>query len=209
MRCLQCGALSFNLICASCAKILGELSLQSREAVELKVYYFYSYDEIKRLLFSKHNMHGSAVYKRLASLSFARFAELLGSNFDEFLGADFRANFSSTDGRGPLINALPLDDRVDSGYSHTAILARALKCKQIKPLYNALKAQNRVKYAGKSLDFRRKNPRNFKLLKPLNAPVILVDDIITSSLSMQDAHNCLKKAGANVLFGLVLADARD
>lgn len=207
MRCLQCGAFSFRLICKNCSKILGEISLQSRMAGDLKVYYFYKYDEIKPLILSKHKMHGSGLYKRLAKLSFTPFAKLLSSNFNEILNDNFVKNFSQNDGK-IIINAIALDDKVSSGYSHTAILARALKTEQIKPLYNALKAQNSVKYAGKSLEFRRKNPRNFKLLKPVNAPVILVDDIITSSLSMQDAHKCLKKAGVSVLFGLVLADAR-
>ncbi len=206
MRCLQCGAFSFNLICKNCSKILGEISLQSRMAGDLKVYYFYHYDEIKPLILAKHKMHGSALYKRLAMLSFTPFARLLCSNFNEILNDDFIANFNQT--TTPIINAIALDDNVNTGYSHTAILARALKTKQIQPIFNALKAQNKVKYAGKSLEFRRKNPRNFKLLKQINAPVILVDDIITSSLSMQDAHTCLKKAGVRVLFGLVLADAR-
>jgi len=173
-------------------------------AGDLKVYYFYHYDEIKPLILAKHKMHGSALYKRLAMLSFTPFARLLCSNF-EILNAEL-ANFNQT--TTPIINAIALDDNVNTGYSHTAILARALKTKQIQPIFNALKAQNKVKYAGKSLEFRRKNQRNFKLLKQINAPVILVDDIITSSLSMQDAHTCLKKAGVRVLFGLVLADAR-
>ena len=125
MRCLQCGAFSFNLICKNCSKILGEISLQSRMAGDLKVYYFYHYDEIKPLILAKHKMHGSALYKRLAMLSFTPFARLLCSNF-EILNAEL-ANFNQT--TTPIINAIALDDNVNTGYSHTAILARPKSAK--------------------------------------------------------------------------------
>ena len=190
VRCMNCGSLSFFIFCKNCLKILSENELRYRLAGDLKVYYFYNYTEIEHLLFSKHKMHGTSVFKALAKLSFKQFAKSF-----------YLPNT-------PKIIALPLDDSVKSGYSHTAILARALKNSQISPLYNALKAQNNVKYAGKTLEFRRKNPRNFKLFKKIDEPVILIDDIITTGLSMQEAYEVLKKEQIEVLFGLVLADAR-
>ena len=190
VRCINCGNFSLFMFCKNCLKILGENELKYRLAGDLKVYYFYNYSEIEQLLFSKHKMHGANVFKTLAKLSFRQFAKSF-----------YLPNT-------PKIAALPLDDSVSSGYSHTAILARALKNNQISPLYNTLKAQNNVKYAGKTLEFRRKNPRNFKLFKKITSPVILVDDIITTGLSMQEAYKVLQNEQIEVLFGLVLADAR-
>ncbi len=190
VRCINCGNFSLFMFCKNCLKILSENELRYRLVDDLKVYYFYNYSEIEQLLFSKHKMHGANIFKTLAKLSFRRFAKSF-----------YLPNT-------PKIAALPLDDSVSSGYSHTAILARALKNNQISPLYNALKAQNNVKYAGKTLEFRRKNPRNFKLFKKIGEPVILVDDIITTGLSMQEAYKVLQNEQIEVLFGLVLADAR-
>lgn len=191
MRCLQCGKLSFRLLCADCVRILESYPLKSRQLDDLQVFYFYAYSEISALLHTKHKLCGSGVFRLLSKLSISRFA----SSF----------YLPST----PLIHAIGLDDDVKSGYSHAAIIAKALKNAQIAPLYHALIAQNSVKYAGKSLEFRQKNPRNFRLLKPLKAPVILVDDIITTGLSMKEAKGCVERAGGEVLFGIVLADARE
>lgn len=126
----------------------------------------------------------------LARLSFHRFREFFTPN--------------ST------LNAIALDDRVENMlYSHSAILAHSLKSAHIRPIFGALHAQNRVKYSGKSLEFRRKNKRNFKLLKPVFSPVILVDDIVTTGSSLLEAKEFLEKNEIQVLFGLVLADAKD
>ena len=155
------------------------------------MFYFYAYSEISALLTTKHKLCGSGVFKALCQLSISRFAQSF------YLPSE------------PHIHAIALDDNVKSGYSHSAIIAKALKNAQISPLPNALKAMSEVKYAGKSLEYRQKNPRNFKLLKPLKAPVILVDDIITTGLSMKEAKECVENDGGEVLFGIVLADARE
>lgn len=126
----------------------------------------------------------------LAKLSFYRFREYFKPN--------------------SIINAIALDDRVeDRLYSHSAILAHSLKDGYIKPIFGALQAQNPVKYSGKSLEFRQKYKRNFKLLKPIVHPVILVDDIVTTGSSLLEAKEFLKRNKIEVLFALVLADAKD
>ena len=191
MRCLGCGRFCLRLLCATCQNILSSYTLKSRLVDELEVFYFYAYSEISALLGTKHKLCGSGVFKALCQLSISRFAQ-------SFYLPDV-----------PLIHAIALDDNVKSGYSHSAIIAKALKNAQISPLPNALKAMSEVKYAGKSLEYRQKNPRNFKLLKPLKAPVILVDDIITTGLSMKEAKECVENDGGEVLFGTVLADARE
>ncbi|ARR00101.1 ComF family protein [Campylobacter porcelli] len=189
MRCLKCAKISFKMICKDCQNILSEYEQGCRLVDGFKVYYFYKYSDIKELLATKHHLHGSFVISHLASLSLAKFA----------------SEFSF----GSKVAVVALDDNIKSGYSHTAILAKALSNSELSPIYRALRAINEVKYAGKSLEFRRKNPRKFQLLKQIKYPVILVDDIITTGSSMLEAKKVLAKAGINVLFGLVLADARE
>lgn len=189
MRCAKCGAFSARIICENCLKILREPPVGMRFLGEFRVYYFYKYSEISDLIASKHKMHGHFVFEILAKICFEKFAQSF-----EF---------------GEKISAVALDDNVRSGYSHTAILVKFLRSKEIKPIYGALRAQNNVKYAGKSLKFRQENPRRFKLLKNVNSPVILVDDLVTTGTSMLEAKKVLEKDGIHVLFGLSLADARE
>ncbi|EAI9629818.1 ComF family protein, partial [Campylobacter coli] len=63
-------------------------------------------------------------------------------------------------------------------------------------------------YSGKSLKFRQDNKRKFKLLKKINNPVILVDDIVSSGSSLLEAKQFLEKNKISVLFAVVLADAK-
>lgn len=65
-----------------------------------------------------------------------------------------------------------------------------------------------LKYSGKSLKFRQDNKRKFKLLKKINNPVILVDDIVSSGSSLLEAKQFLEKNKISVLFAVVLADAK-
>ncbi|ELL1631815.1 ComF family protein [Campylobacter upsaliensis] len=191
MRCINCHSFTLLAFCDSCLKELSEQSWGVRNLEnDFKVYYFYKYSEIKHLLHSKHKFYGYFVFKFLAKLTFAKFHQI------------FKPQTK--------LNAIALDDRVEKGlYSHAAILARALKSPFIKPVFAALHAQNKVSYSGKSLEFRRKNKRNFKLLKEIKYPVILVDDIITTGSSILEAKEILEKNKICVLFALVLADAKD
>ncbi|EAI5601854.1 ComF family protein [Campylobacter upsaliensis] len=191
MRCINCHSFTLLAFCDSCLKELSEQSWGVRKLEnDFKVYYFYKYSEIKHLLHSKHKFYGYFVFKFLAKLTFAKFHQI------------FKPQTK--------LNAIALDDRAKKGlYSHAAILARALKSPFIKPVFAALHAQNKVSYSGKSLEFRRKNKRKFKLLKEIKYPVILVDDIITTGSSILEAKEILEKNKICVLFALVLADAKD
>ncbi len=154
----------------------------------LDVYSFYKYSEILKLLHTKHYYHGSYIYKILANNSFRKFSK------------DFEY--------GDKVYAIPIDDKTTSNYSHTAILARALKSKIIKPVYGKLISKNSVSYSKKSLDFRLKNPRNFKYSFKEKIDVILVDDIVTTGTTLSEANEVLKRHNVNILFALTLADAK-
>jgi competence protein ComFC len=147
-----------------------------------KVVSFYEYRQIEPLLLTKHHAVGSEIYKILAKNSFSEFSK----------------NFKSE------AFAVPIDDRIDSGYSHTAILAHALKSRFIKAKYGVLEAKNRVTYSGKPLSFRLQNPREFRYKGP-KGDIVLVDDIVTTGTTLKEAYRVCKAAGASPLFALTLA----
>jgi competence protein ComFC len=189
MRCLACGKLSFEIICKNCQTTLLSTSLHSREvAKDFFVYSFYNYTDISKLLNAKYHFFGDKVLQILASNSFKKFS----LNF----------TFSNQ------VYAISIDDVVTKDFSHSAILAQNLKSNIIKPYFNVLKAQNRVSYAGKSLEFRQKNKRDFIYSGKQYLNIILVDDIITTGATMQEAKIILEKNNCEVLFGLVLSDAK-
>lgn len=103
---------------------------------------------------------------------------------------------------------LPVDDTPKKGFSHTAILAKSLQTERIHPLFNSLKATAEVTYAGKSLEYRLKHPRNFIYTGKKDIEVILVDDVVTTKTTLNEAIEVLNESGIKVAFSLVLADKR-
>lgn len=190
MRCLLCSGWSWKAICTECIQTQLKPQPSTRILEEgFKVHSFFSYDTIAPLLHVKHQLHGGRVYNQLARLSFTSFINTI----------DFTT---------PII-AIPVDDHVRSGYSHTAILAKALNSLHVKPHYNVLRASSKVSYSGKSLSQRKANPRKFTCKLEGTHDVILVDDLITTGLTLTQARKALIKAGHNPLFALTLANAKE
>ncbi len=183
MRCHACRRLSLSPICRSCRELylFPEPKVRTLET-GLKVVSFFSYDEVEPFLLTKHTAHGWFVYRVLAREAFATLER-------------------STD-----TWAIPVDDVAAGGYSHTALLAKALRKRGYRPLFGALRARNRVSYAGQSRAFRLENPRNFAYAGPAGIRAVLVDDIVTTGLTLQEAHGALLKAGVGVAHAFVLAD---
>ena len=189
MICLTCKNLSFQIICKDCQTNLLTPSFHKREIEDgFFNYSFYSLSELENLISSKYYFHGDRVFNLLAKLSFAKFA----SNF----------TFTSQ------VFAIPIDDHTRHDFSHTAILAKHLNSQFIAPKYNSLKATNIVKYAGKDLEFRQKNPRKFEVTNITNQMTILCDDLITTGATIKQAKKDLEKKNNQVLFSLTLADAK-
>mgnify|MGYP005846868791 CR=1 FL=1 len=187
MKCLMCESFSLTHICPSCQKTFLTPSLYKRHLSNgILVISFYKYKEIKELLFTKHTDLGFYIYTLLAELSFKKFAQ----NFE------FEERLLS----------LCIDDKVASGYSHTAILNRALKSQNIEPLYSKLRATNAITYSGKSREFRLLHPRDFTLKDFRGSSVIVVDDIITTGSTLYQATELLKRSNKEVLFCLTLCD---
>ncbi len=190
MKCILCKQYSLKLICKSCQNSFLEPKLSERTLADgFKIYSFYHYHEIEDLLTTKHTHIGSAIYTILAQLAFKRFA-----NAFSFINP---------------VYAIAIDDHVKNGYSHTAVLTKALKSKDIVPLFASLRAQNNITYSGRSLEYRLQNPRRFSYSYKSDIDAILVDDIVTSTMTINEAKNTLLKNAVNPLFALTLADARE
>ena len=187
MKCLMCESLSFTHICSSCQELFLKPSLYKRKLSNgTQVISFYKYREIKDLLHTKHTDLGYYIYNILAQNSFKKFAQ-------EF-------KFTNK------ITSIAIDDHVESGYSHTAILNNSLNSSYIKPLHSHLRAKNRISYSGKSKEFRILNPRNFHFRNFQDKELILVDDIITTGATLYQATQTMRQNSKEVLFCLTLAD---
>ncbi|HQR74166.1 MAG TPA: ComF family protein [Sulfurovum sp.] len=191
MRCYSCSRFSVPVICKTCRENLFAPTMGTRKVGTLDVISFYKYSSLEALLHTKHKAEGYRIYKTLAKMTMKPFIE-------EFTEADDR-----------MVYIIGIDEYVKSGYSHVALLTRAMKTKHSKPLHGALLAQNRVNYAGKSLQFRLENPRDFHYTGKAGIDVILVDDIITTGITLQEAQSVLLSYGVNVLFALTLADVQE
>ncbi len=188
MRCMLCESLSFTHICSTCQNTFLTPSIYKRKLPNgIEVISFYKYNEIKELLHTKHTDLGFYIYAILAENSIKKFAH------------EFR--FDS------IVTSIPIDDHIKNGYSHTAILNKALKSKFIKPKFNILRASNKVSYSGKSKEFRLLNPRNFEIKEFKEESVILVDDLITTGSTLNQATQTVRSSKKEVLFCLTLADA--
>ncbi|MEA2049357.1 MAG: ComF family protein [Campylobacterota bacterium] len=189
MRCISCENLSINIICKTCQNNFLLPIFHTRELKkDFFVYSFYNYEEIQNFLNTKYQFYGDRVFNILAKLSFNKFAQ--NFLFDQ------------------KIYAIPIDDHTRHEFSQTAILAKHLKSHNITPIYNTLKATNIIKYAGKDLEFRKKNRRDFIYTGEKNLQVILVDDLVTTGLTILEAKDILEKNGCTVLFALTLSDAK-
>ena len=183
----MCESLSLKHICNSCQKLYLTPQLYKRQLQNnIQVISFYKYSDIKDLLHTKHTDIGFHIYNILAENSFKKFAEEF--QFDE------------------VVATIAIDDGVESGYAHTAVLNKHLNSSYLKPRYNILRAKNRLSYSGKSREFRLNNPRDFRLKRFKEQHLILVDDIITTGSTLNEAINEMRKVDKEVLLCLTLCD---
>ena len=187
MKCILCERYTFTHICKTCQKNFLSPSFSKRKLPNgIDLISFYKYEEIKKLLFTKHTDLGFYIYALLAKLSFKQFAQEFHTK-EKYI-------------------SLAIDDTIKSGYSHTAILNHALKTYNINPLHNTICGKNRISYSGKSKIFRQENPRDFQVKKLKSENIILVDDIVTTGQTLTQACAKIKEQGKTVSFCLALTD---
>ena len=189
MRCITCELWSLQIICKNCQDTLLQPTLNKRQLDDdFFVYSFYSYEELQDLLNTKYEFYGDKVFNILAKLSFSKFS----SNFNY----------------GEKVTSIPIDDHTRHEFSQSAILAKHTKSLNLTPIYSTLKASNKIKYAGRDLEFRKKNPRRFKYTGEKDIKVILIDDLVTSGLTLLEARKKLQQNSCETLFALTLCDAK-
>ncbi len=191
MRCMSCQCLSFRTFCKNCETSLLAPSVTKRTIGTLDVYSFYKYSTMENLLLAKHTPQGYRIFKALADITLKPFIQ----------------QFSTTDPRE--ISIVGIDEKVKNGYSHVALLTHAMKFKSVNILHSSLLASNDIKYSGQSLQYRITHPRDFVYKGQKDIDVILVDDIITTGGTLQQAQSVLLQSGVEVLFALTLADAKE
>ncbi len=189
MRCFSCHKISLCIICKECERRYFVPSITKRRVGSLDVISFFSYDEIERFLHSKHKPEGWRIYRKMGKMIFGDFLKSFCKEIDD------------------RVYLVGVDEKVTDGYSHTASLTHSSKQQKAIPLHASLLAKNRVSYSGKSLDFRLKNPREFTYSGKSGVDIILIDDIITTGTTLQEAYVTIRSKGADVLFALTLADA--
>lgn len=187
MRCLSCGKWGFRVICKSCLSLIT-LKPTLRLVGDLRVYSFFAYSEIEALLHYKYSPVGSRVYRVLCKIAREYFAP----------------TFSIQEAYG-----VGIDDSVRRGYSHNGIFLNEFRKCGIKPIYGELLAQNKVSYAGKSLEYRQTHPKGFSTHLKGVKNLIIFDDIITTGVSLSEAKRMLEQERNEVLFALVLCNARE
>ena len=186
---MVCGGWSFSHICKPCRREHLNPSLYTRKILgTIPVYSFYRYEEIEPLLLTKHSDLGYYIYKAIARESLSVFAR-------EF---EYETK----------VAAVGIDDHVRRGYAHTALLAKSLKSRHIVPRYGRLRAKSRDTYSGKNYQYRLLHPRRFAYKPIPEETVILVDDILTTGLTLTQAAETLHREGKTVLCCLTLADAQ-
>ncbi len=190
MRCMMCERFSLSHICSSCQSSLLSPALYKRKILgSVPVYSFYPYNEIEPLLLTKHTDLGYYIYTILAKRAFSAFAS--------------QWQYENR------VASIGIDDHAASGYSHTAVLNRALKSSNILPHYGKLRASQHYKYAGKSVEERLMNPRRFVYAPFEENEVILVDDIVTTGTTLSEAAEILHSQGKKVILCLTLTDAEN
>ncbi len=191
MRCYSCSKLSYRVICKICKEQLFVPSIRTKKVGTMDVISFYRYSSIESLLHTKHKPEGHRLFKELANMTMKPFIQ-------EFV--------ENNDGDVYIVG---IDEYVKSGYAHVSLLTKAMKTKTSIPEHASLLATNRVNYSGRSLQFRMENPREFVYTGTEDVHAILVDDIITTGITLQEAQKVLMQHGVNVLFALTLADVEE
>ncbi len=190
MRCFKCKKLSLEPICKDCEKLYLIPTPINKKVGALDVISIFNYYSVSEFIKSKYHLSGYKIYKFLAK-------KYINPTLKEYLN-----------NQPNKIYLIGVDESFKREYSLISLLMHygAKDIKPLKIIHSALEAKNKVSYAGKSLEFRLKNPRDFKYNGPKNIKAILIDDLITTGTTLQEAYILLQKYNISVEFALTLAN---
>jgi competence protein ComFC len=166
-------------------------SVSRRTIGTLEVISLFKYSSIEPFLLTKHSPIGHRIYQYLGTQYMVPFLEQFACNVSE------------------PFTLIGIDEHVRNGYAHTSLLTRSIQHRNVQVQHAVLLAQNRVNYAGKTLQYRLDHPRDFLYTGLRSLDAVLIDDIITTGITLQEAQNQLHQKKVNVLFALTLADAQN
>jgi len=194
MRCFSCDNLSFDPICKDCIREFLKPEMLEKEIGNLKVISFFDYNNTAEFIKSKYISSGARVYKFIAKKYFQPFIKAYVESYKD-----------------RKLYLIGVDEDINSReYSNISILMHyGAKENKAKALHNVLKAKNKVKYAGKSLEYRLNNPRNFIYSGPKDISAILIDDTVTTGSTLEEASRVLKSYGVKIDFALTVSMAKD
>jgi len=190
LRCLACHRFSLSILCSDCRQRLLPMEITRRAVGELEVISLFSYTTIAPLIVHKHTPTGYRIFRLLGREYFAPFFSAFADQLDE------------------PVTVIGMDEHVRYGYAHTALLTQAVRHRFLRIEHGTLRARNRVIYAGKSLQYRQNHPRDFVYTGHYRGKGIVVDDVVTTGLTLAEASSRLEASGIEVLFAVTLADAR-
>lgn len=194
MYCVLCQSLSFNIICQKCLENLTNLNSKRELNNGLKIFSSFALSELKHLVYTKNNIIGSRILQRLGQYGVKIFLQ----HHQELEKIDKK-----------YIAIVCIRNRIIGAYSHSAILAHCFKKHGFKVFYNALIAQNDIRFATLTKIQRQRISRDFFFrLDNTFSGVILVDDIITTGETLLEASNIIAQHGHTPLFAWTLCDAR-
>ncbi|PAF50822.1 ComF family protein [Helicobacter sp. 13S00477-4] len=193
MKCVICGKFYWNPICKKCLQEI-KITPSTRIIEGIAVYSFYRYSDISILISSKYSVFGSRILKILAKKASKYFFDSQKENINLWKEIE--------------LWGVGIDDCVRSYYSHTGVILKEFCQYGIKPSYGKLYAKNIVRYAGKPLEYRQKNPRGFIYKDKKIKHTFILDDIITTGTTIKEAKNIIQKTGSSVIFAITLCDAK-
>jgi len=151
-----------------------------------KNFSIYSYNEYMKEVIAKWKYRGDYV---------------LGEMFKELFVQRFHQHFS-TIRKNAVIMSIPLSKErlFERGFNQAFMLATFLTAK----VNESLQRVHNEKQSKKSRRERLKTTNPFNLTKPINKPVILVDDIYTTGQTIRHAASVLKRNGCPQVYAYTL-----
>lgn len=198
MYCVICLRLNFFIICQKCLDSLWHIKSTRELNNGLKVFSSLAFSELKMLLYTKDNIIGSRIFKRLGSYGVKQF---------------FHTHTDLLDLSRQQVAIICVRNKHVGAYSHSAILARCFKKFGFQVFYNALITGNDIRFMRLTLQERKNISREFTfklscLKEKEMSAVILVDDVITTGQTLLEASNLIESNAIKVLCAWTLCDAR-